>query len=95
MAKIDILLRNFLTQVSVTNKQWQNHFIYYVFILAMHPYRLDVFEDSVIVTLNDKSVIVLNKFNGSHSKTLLTGYTRSSDILILHPLKQVNNGKYL
>lgn len=59
----------------------------------MHPHRLDVFEDSVIVTLNDQSVLVINKFTGNHSKTLLTGYTRSSDVLVLHPLKQVNNGK--
>lgn len=56
-----------------------------------YPFKLDVFEDSVYVTLYDQTVVKLNKFNGEHVKTVLAGYSRSSDVLLMHPLKQFIN----
>lgn len=62
---------------------------------AMHPIRLDVFEDTLYVALYDQTIERLNKYNGSHSKIILAAYTRTSDLVVLHPLKQVYNGKCL
>lgn len=63
-----------------------------VSIPATHPIRLDVFEDSLYVTLYDQTIERLNKYSGLHSKIILAEYTKTSDLVVVHPLKQVYNG---
>lgn len=60
----------------------------------MHPFKLDIFEDSIFVTLYDQTIVRMNKFTGEHSKIILAPFTRTSDLLVLHPLKQVYNGRF-
>lgn len=57
------------------------------------PKRIQVFEDAVYVMTNDQKVMAFNKFGLSSGNLMLEGTHRASDILILHPLKQVRIGK--
>ncbi|XP_046809386.1 low-density lipoprotein receptor-related protein 1 [Lucilia cuprina] len=54
------------------------------------PQKIDVFEDYLYIKLYDQSIIKMNKFGNDNGTYLLKGY-RSSDIGILHPLKQNRN----
>ncbi|XP_037949071.1 prolow-density lipoprotein receptor-related protein 1-like [Teleopsis dalmanni] len=54
------------------------------------PQKIDVFEDYLYIKLYDQSIIKMNKFGNENGTYLLKGY-RSSDIGILHPLKQNRN----
>ncbi|XP_055372745.1 prolow-density lipoprotein receptor-related protein 1 [Condylostylus longicornis] len=54
------------------------------------PQKIDVFEDFVYIKLYDQSIIKLNKFGHDNGTYLLKGY-RSSDIGIIHYLKQNQN----
>ncbi|XP_055918086.1 low-density lipoprotein receptor-related protein 1 isoform X3 [Eupeodes corollae] len=54
------------------------------------PQKIDVFEDYLYIKLYDQSIIKMNKFGNDNGTYLLKGY-RSSDIGILHPLKQNKN----
>lgn len=60
----------------------------------MHPIRLDVFEDTLYVKLYDQTIMRLNKYSGEHSKIIMAAYTLTSDLVVVHPLKQVYNGNY-
>ncbi|XP_030387623.1 low-density lipoprotein receptor-related protein 1 [Scaptodrosophila lebanonensis] len=54
------------------------------------PQKIDVFEDYLYIKLYDQSIIKMNKFGNDNGTYLLKGY-RSSDIGILHPMKQNRN----
>ncbi|XP_043066692.1 low-density lipoprotein receptor-related protein 1 isoform X1 [Drosophila bipectinata] len=54
------------------------------------PQKIDVFEDYLYIKLYDQSIIKMNKFGNDNGTYLLKGY-RSSDIGILHPMKQNKN----
>ncbi|XP_023030772.1 low-density lipoprotein receptor-related protein 1 [Drosophila willistoni] len=54
------------------------------------PQKIDVFEDYLYIKLYDQSIIKMNKFGHGNGTYLLKGY-RSSDIGILHPMKQNRN----
>ncbi|XP_067627209.1 prolow-density lipoprotein receptor-related protein 1 isoform X1 [Eurosta solidaginis] len=54
------------------------------------PQKIDVFEDYLYIKLYDQSIIKMNKFGVDNGTYLLKGY-RSSDIGILHVLKQNRN----
>lgn len=64
------------------------------FLVAMRPIKLDVFEDTLFVTLYDQTIVRMNKFTGEHSKLVLA-FGRASDVVVVHPLKQVFNGMYI
>lgn len=65
------------------------------------PQKIDVFEDSLYIKLYDQSIIKMNKFgldsgsDGNGTYLLKANIFRSSDISIIHPLKQNINGKFL
>lgn len=59
----------------------------------MLPKRLQVFEDSVYIALYDQSIYKINKFGVGNGEVLIENFQRSSDIFILHPLKQNLNSK--
>lgn len=61
---------------------------------AARPFKLDVFEDTLFVTLYDHTIVRMHKFTGEHSKIVLSSFTRVSDVLVVHPLKQTFNGKW-
>lgn len=58
---------------------------------AMSPHNIDVFEDFLYVTLYNQSIIKLHKFGTDNGTVLLETFHRSSDIGIMHPLKQDSN----
>lgn len=66
-------------------------FLFFVFLLEK-PQKIDVFEDYLYIKLYDQSIIKMNKFGNGNGTFLINGY-RSSDIGILHPLKQNRNSK--
>lgn len=59
----------------------------------MSPHNIDVFEDFLYITLYDQSIIKLHKFGTDNGTVLLESFHRSSDIMIMHPLKQDSNSK--
>lgn len=60
---------------------------------AMSPHNIDVFEDYLYITLYNQSIIKLHKFGTDNGTVLLESFHRSSDIMIMHPLKQDSNSK--
>lgn len=66
----------------------------FFFFLLEKPQKIDVFEDYLYIKLYDQSIIKMNKFGNGNGTFLINGY-RSSDIGILHPLKQNRNSKSL
>lgn len=64
-----------------------------ILIFIEKPQKIDVFEDYLYIKLYDQSIIKMNKFGNDNGTYLLKGY-RSSDIGILHPLKQNRNSKF-
>lgn len=62
-------------------------------ILDMSPHSIDVFEDFLYITLYNQSIIKINKFGGDNGIILLESFHRSSDIMIMHPLKQDSNSE--
>lgn len=61
----------------------------------MSPHNIDVFEDFLYITLYNQSIIKLHKFGTDNGTVLLESFHRSSDIMIMHPLKQDSNSKLL
>lgn len=59
----------------------------------MSPHNIDVFEDYLYITLYNQSIIKLHKFGIDSGTVLLESFHRSSDIMIMHPLKQDSNSK--
>lgn len=59
----------------------------------MVPKRLQVFEDSLYITLYNQNIYKMNKFGHGDGVVLLDGSQRASDILILNPLRQNRNSK--
>lgn len=59
----------------------------------MSPHNIDVFEDFLYITLYNQSIIKLHKFGIDNGTVLLESFHRSSDIMIMHPLKQDSNSK--
>lgn len=85
---------------SVFEQRYVNNFdrLYFVHIPGKNifiekPQKIDVFEDYLYIKLYDQSIIKMNKFGVDNGTYLLKGY-RSSDIGILHPLKQNRNSEY-
>lgn len=67
-------------------------FSFLFFLSIEKPQKIDVFEDYLYIKLYDQSIIKMNKFGNGNGTFLINGY-RSSDIGILHPLKQNRNSK--
>lgn len=65
-----------------------------IFLLAMSPHSIDVFEDFLYITLYNQSVIKLHKFGTENETVLLVSSHRSSDVLVMHPLKQDSNSEF-
>lgn len=59
----------------------------------MHPVSVEVFEDVLYAALYNEQIYAINKFGHSNMTTVLDTYHRSSDLIILHPLKQNFNSK--
>lgn len=59
----------------------------------MLPKRLQVFEDSLYIALYDQTIYKINKFGIDQGEVLVKSFQRTSDIFILHPLKQNLNSK--
>lgn len=54
----------------------------------MMPKRLQVFEDSLYITLSDQTIYRIDKFGHTKGEVLVESFQRTSDLLIIHPLKQ-------
>lgn len=54
----------------------------------MMPKRLQVFEDTLYVTLYDQTIYRTNKFGHNMGEIMVESFQRASDLLIVHPLKQ-------
>lgn len=54
----------------------------------MLPKRIQVFEDSLYITLYDQSIYRINKFGRNKGDVLVESFQRASDLFILHPLRQ-------
>lgn len=52
------------------------------------PNKIDIFEDFLYVTLFDHTILKLNKFGFDSGTTLETRYFQSTDVLVVHPIKQ-------
>lgn len=55
---------------------------------AMMPKRIEVFEDSLYITLFDQTIYRINKFGHDKGEVLIESFQRASDLFILHPLRQ-------
>lgn len=64
--------------------------VHYVWQLdeTAKPQKLDVFEDSLYVTLYNQSIIKVNKFGYDNIESELQGNQKSFVVRIVHPLKQ-------
>lgn len=56
--------------------------------LATLPKRIQVFEDSLYITLYDQTIYRINKFGHNEGEVLVESFQRASDLFILHPLRQ-------
>lgn len=61
----------------------------------MLPKRLQVFEDSLYITLYDQTIYRIDKFGNTTGEVLVESFQRASDIFILHPLRQDQSSKSL
>lgn len=52
------------------------------------PKRLQVFEDSLYITLSNQTIYRIDKFGRTKGEVFVESFQRTSDLLILHPLKQ-------
>lgn len=66
-------------------------------VLAQRPFKIDVFEDDIFVTLFDHSMLRMHKFGYDNGTIEYNLFNRLSDIKVLHPLKQyvAANGIFL
>lgn len=67
----------------------------FCFSAAMLPKRIQVFEDSLYITLVDQKIYRANKFGHSEGAVMVENFQRASDLFILHPLQQDSKSKYL
>lgn len=61
---------------------------------AMAPKRIQVFEDSLYITLFDQTVYRINKFGHNKGSVLVENFQRASDLFVLHPLRQDPKSKF-
>lgn len=61
----------------------------------MLPKRIQVFEDSLYITLYDQTIYRINKFGHGDGAVLVENFQRASDLFILHPLRQDSKSKLL
>lgn len=54
----------------------------------MLPKRVQVFEDSLYITLYDQTIYRINKFGHNKGEVLVESFQRASDLFVLHPLRQ-------
>lgn len=54
----------------------------------MLPKRIQVFEDSLYITLLDQTIYRINKFGHDKGDVLIESFQRASDLFVLHPLRQ-------
>lgn len=64
-----------------------NYNLFSIFV-AMLPKRIQVFEDSLYITLLDQTIYRINKFGHDKGDVLIESFQRASDLFILHPLRQ-------
>lgn len=62
---------------------------------AMMPKRIEVFEDSLYITLFDQTIYRINKFGHDKGEVLIESFQRASDLFILHPLRQDSKSEYI
>lgn len=67
---------------------------FYCSILAMLPKRIQVFEDSLYITLFDQTIYRVNKFGHNKGEVLVESFQRASDLFLLHPLRQDPKSEY-
>lgn len=70
---------------------------YYKIIItfsAMLPKKIQVFEDSLYITLYDQTIYRINKFGLNKGEVLVESFQRASDLFILHPLRQDSKSKF-
>lgn len=60
----------------------------------MLPKRIQVFEDSLYITLYDQTIYHINKFGHNKGEVLIESFQRASDLFVLHPLRQDSKSKY-
>lgn len=60
----------------------------------MAPKRIQVFEDSLYITLYDQTIFRINKFGHYEGSVLVENFQRASDLFILHPLRQDTKSMY-
>lgn len=61
---------------------------------AMLPKKIQVFEDSLYITLYDQTIYRINKFGLNKGEVLVESFQRASDLFILHPLRQDSKSKF-
>lgn len=61
----------------------------------MHPVSVEVFEDTLFAALYNEQIYAINKFGHDNETNVLDTYHRTSDLFMLHPLKQNYNSKQL
>lgn len=57
----------------------------------MRPMKIDIFEDDLYALLYDQSIWKMNKYGRDDGTRMMESIHRTSDILIMHPLKQPSN----
>lgn len=61
------------------------------FINISKPNKIDVFENFLYVTLFDNKILKLNKYGYDNGSFIHPGYFKSTDLLLIHPMKQNSN----
>lgn len=73
---------------------YDNFNMHFIHLSAMLPKRLQVFEDSLYITLYDQTIYRINKFGHNKGEVLVESFQRASDLFILHPLRQDTKSAY-
>lgn len=82
-------LFSFLKNIDIQYYTKKNHWI-----SAMLPKKIQVFEDSLYITLYDQTIYRINKFGLNKGEVLVESFQRASDLFILHPLRQDSKSKF-
>lgn len=73
---------------------FSNFFLLFCLFAVMMPERIAVFEDTLYITLFNHSVYRMNKFGLNKGELLTTSLQYSTDLLILHPLRQNTKSEF-
>lgn len=73
------------------DKPIEHHIIWGLMPEKSRAKKIDVFEDSVYLTLHNQTIVKINKFGRGNATVLLRANHRSATIRMEHPLKQNSN----